>query len=225
MLAEQVDAIGFEALERRFGDHADALGTTVERPLRVAVLEAEFGGDHDLVAKRRHRFADQFLVDERAVALGGVEESDALLEGGLNQFDARGLLGGLAVAEAQTHAAESDRGHFQPAVTQFALLHVVAPWRIPRAPALPSAGRTRRARFRDTSLGRGVRDNNTDGMAWGYERDSSMPVPVPVRGRGPEPAGLGQTARTAPPGTAAGSRWFPHRSSSRRSAGPLPGPA
>ena len=47
--------------------------------LHPAVLDvpAELGGDHDLVAQRRERLADQLLVDVRAVDLGGVEERDA----------------------------------------------------------------------------------------------------------------------------------------------------
>ncbi len=40
-------------------------------------VEAEIGGDDDLVADRCERRADDLLVAERAVHLGGVEEGDA----------------------------------------------------------------------------------------------------------------------------------------------------
>jgi hypothetical protein len=33
----------------------------------AADIEAELGGDHDIVAERRQRLADQFLVDEGAL--------------------------------------------------------------------------------------------------------------------------------------------------------------
>ena len=44
-------------------------------------LEAELGRDHDLVADRFERLADELLVGERAVDLRGVEEGDAALDG------------------------------------------------------------------------------------------------------------------------------------------------
>jgi hypothetical protein len=42
-------------------------------------IEAELGGDHDLVPHRCERFADHFLVGEGAIDLGGVEEGDAAI--------------------------------------------------------------------------------------------------------------------------------------------------
>lgn len=50
----------------------DVVGAGFER-------ETELRGDHDLVTDWCERFADEFLVDERAVGLGGVEERDAAL--------------------------------------------------------------------------------------------------------------------------------------------------
>ncbi len=57
------------------------------RARRRIDVEAELGGDHDLVAERRQRLADEFLVGERAVDLGGVEEGDAALDGRADQRD------------------------------------------------------------------------------------------------------------------------------------------
>jgi len=108
MLVEEVDAVGLQALQRGFGDGADALGAAVNRLLRVAVLEAELGGENHLVAKWSRRFADEFLVDERAITLGGVEERDALLESSPNQRDAFRFFSSRAIAETQTHAAKAD---------------------------------------------------------------------------------------------------------------------
>ena len=55
-------------------------------PSRIDV-EAELGGDHDLVAHRLQRLADDLLVGERAVDLGGVEEGDAALDRRADQRD------------------------------------------------------------------------------------------------------------------------------------------
>ena len=55
---------------------------------RVGVdVQAELGGDHHLVADRGERLADELLVRERAVDLGGVEERDAALDGCADQGD------------------------------------------------------------------------------------------------------------------------------------------
>ena len=73
------------------------------RPRRAACrrridVEAELGGDHHLVADRRQRLADQLLVGERAVDLGGVEERDAAVDRGADQRDHLCPVGSLAVA-------------------------------------------------------------------------------------------------------------------------------
>ena len=56
-------------------------------------IEAEFRGDHDLVADGGERFAHQLLVRERTVDLGGVEEGDAALDGRADEGDRSGLSG------------------------------------------------------------------------------------------------------------------------------------
>ena len=81
-------------------------------------LEAELGGDHHLVAERRERLADQFLVGERAVDLGGVEEGDAALDGRADQRDHLALVRRRAVAEAQPHAAEAERRDLEAAAAE-----------------------------------------------------------------------------------------------------------
>src|SRR5471030_3175832 len=125
MLVKEVDTIGLQTPERGLGDGTDAFRAAVERVLRVAVLEAELGSDHHLVAKWRQCLADQFLVDERTVAFGGVEECDTVLEGRPDQFDAIRLFSGGPIAEAQAHASKTDCRHFKTAVSQFAFLHDV----------------------------------------------------------------------------------------------------
>ena len=89
VLVEQVDGLDLEPLERALGGLLDVLRPAVQaRPalhaagveLRVEV-ESELGGDDHLVAERGEGLADEFLVRERAVDLGGVEERDAELDG------------------------------------------------------------------------------------------------------------------------------------------------
>jgi hypothetical protein len=67
--------LDLEALERLLGHGANALGTAIEPLLRVAIAEAEFGGDDDLTAHRRQRFADQFFIGP--VGLGRIEQGHA----------------------------------------------------------------------------------------------------------------------------------------------------
>jgi hypothetical protein len=90
--------------------------------------EAELGGDDYLVADRGERLADQFLVDERAVDLGGVEERDAQVDRGSQQVNHLAAVARVrAEALAHAHAAESESGNLQPAGPQDALFHVVPP--------------------------------------------------------------------------------------------------
>ena len=77
-------------------------------PCAVLEVEAELGRDHDLVADGRERFADELLVRERTVDLGGVEERDAALDGGADQRDHLLPVGERRVALAHAHAAEAD---------------------------------------------------------------------------------------------------------------------
>ena len=75
-----------QALERGLDHLLDVLRPAVE-PAGFDV-EAELGGDDDLVAEGRERFADELFVRVRAVDLGGIEERDALLVGGTDDLDA-----------------------------------------------------------------------------------------------------------------------------------------
>jgi len=127
VLVEQVDAVGAQPLQAGLGSHADTLGAAVQPGVGVAVLEPELGGDHHLVTVRRQRLAQQFLIAEGAVHLGRVEEGHALRHGGVQQGRGGTGVGGWAVAEAQAHAPQAQRGNAQAAVAQFSCLHGDAP--------------------------------------------------------------------------------------------------
>ena len=91
MLIVEIDAIGPEALQRFLDNAPDALRAAVQS-VRAIDLEAELGGDGDLVADRCEGLADQFFVDIRTVDFRGIEERDAPLVGIANLTDALGAV-------------------------------------------------------------------------------------------------------------------------------------
>src|SRR5690348_2729124 len=113
VLIEQIDHAGPEPLKSRFCNSLDVLRPAVQAYIRSSALKAEFGCDRNLLATRRHRLAEQFLVRKRAIRFCSVEERDAALERGPYQRDRLLLLRCGTVAEAQPHAAESYSGNFQ----------------------------------------------------------------------------------------------------------------
>ena len=89
-----IDAVLIESsmrsVRRRFSDSSTTFLMCSGRLLRPPGfdVEAELGRDHDLVAERRERFADELFVGVGAVDFGGVEERDALFIGGADDLDA-----------------------------------------------------------------------------------------------------------------------------------------
>jgi hypothetical protein len=111
VLVEQVDGLHVQPAQGVLDRRLDVLGPAVQ-PGRPAAVEGEpeLGGDDDLLAHGSQGLADELLVGERAVHLGGVEEGDAEVDGGANERDALLLVDGWAVAVAESHAAQADRG-------------------------------------------------------------------------------------------------------------------
>ena len=64
MLVEEIDAIRLEAFERRLSDLSDALRPAVHAARRIPLQEAEFGGNHDLIAERSERLASDPMFAE-----------------------------------------------------------------------------------------------------------------------------------------------------------------
>ncbi|GAA4343983.1 hypothetical protein GCM10023165_26810 [Variovorax defluvii] len=113
VLVVEVDAVGLQALERFLDHAADALGPAVQA-VRAVNLEAELGGDGDVVAHRAQRFGHEFFVHVGTIDLGGVEEGDAALVGVADHADARRAVHARAVvAGAVAHAAEAQLRHLQ----------------------------------------------------------------------------------------------------------------
>jgi hypothetical protein len=109
VLVVEVDVVGPEAPQRGVAGLAD-VGGVAPHPTAAGLVgvevDAELGGEDDLVAVRGERLADQLLVVAEAVHVGGVEERDAEREGPGDGGDRLVGVGG-AVGEAHAHTAEA----------------------------------------------------------------------------------------------------------------------
>ena len=78
VLVVEVDVVGAETPERALNGGADIGRTAVEMARAVPGVRdhAELRGEHDLVTTTLDRLADQLLIGEGAVDLGGVDEGD-----------------------------------------------------------------------------------------------------------------------------------------------------
>src|SRR5208283_5910840 len=104
MLIEQINRLDLEPLERSLNHTLDARRFAGYTALLAGVaIESELGGDDHLATERREGFADEFLVRERAIDFGGIEERDAEFDGFPNQRDHLLLVGSRAVTKAHAH--------------------------------------------------------------------------------------------------------------------------
>ncbi|CAN5572169.1 hypothetical protein BH20ACT19_BH20ACT19_07730 [soil metagenome] len=127
VLVVEVDVVHAEALERGVARAAHVLGLAVDPEHRAVLgaLVAELGGEHDLVPAALDRPADEALVGERPVHVGGVEERHPELERAADRGD-RLVLVGRAVELGHAHAAEPLCGDLEPLASERALVHVVS---------------------------------------------------------------------------------------------------
>jgi hypothetical protein len=107
VLVVEVDVIDAEALQRGIAGLAHILRVAAHAE-ELAVLAAHVGElrrQHDVVATVGDRLADELLVRERPVHVGGVDEVDAELERAVDRRDRLALVAG-AVELRHPHAAE-----------------------------------------------------------------------------------------------------------------------
>jgi hypothetical protein len=127
MLLKQVYGIDLQPLKRPFCHLFDVFWPTVERAPLASIagvgFPSELRRDYDFPAKRGERFAYQFFVDERAVYLGGIEERDTSLDGGVQQRNHLLLVFRRPIGPTHSHAAEPESRHLQIALSKFAFLH------------------------------------------------------------------------------------------------------
>ena len=104
-------------------------GPAGDAGLRAVLVEGEpeLGGDDDLVADRLQGLADELLVVEGAVDLGGVEEGDAAVDRGAQERDHLVAWWSWAERLAHAHAAEAEGGDRQALGAEGACLHGGSP--------------------------------------------------------------------------------------------------
>ena len=111
MLVEQVDGLGPQAPQRAVDRGADVVRPAADTGLLCVLVEGEpeLRGDDDVCADRLQCLTDEFLVVERSVDLGGVEQGDAPVHCGADERDH--LLAWRSRTERLTHAhaAEAER--------------------------------------------------------------------------------------------------------------------
>src|ERR1700722_17241884 len=153
----QVDVVGPQPAQRLLTRPADieSRQETVVGPLALAAVQ--LGGQHRAVpapAPRRHPPADDRLGDalgpRLAIGVGGVEEVDAVLMGGVH--DDVGI--GLAGDGTEIHGAKAEPAHGPAAAAEVRVVHAVTLRQHPRA-----------------LDGRGGRDPIPSGGMAGYDDD------------------------------------------------------
>jgi hypothetical protein len=113
VLIEEIDYVGFESLERSIGNVANMVRPTVRPAKAFAVrgdVEPELRREYNLGANRSEGFADQFLVNERPVDFGRIEEGHAAIHGCPQEQDHFLTVSRrVGIAFAHSHTAETDR--------------------------------------------------------------------------------------------------------------------
>jgi hypothetical protein len=77
----------------------------------------------NFVANRLQALADQLLIDERPIDLGGVEEGHAQFDGPVEDPDRLSFIRGRSIGPAHAHAAEPDGGDLQSPGSEYARFH------------------------------------------------------------------------------------------------------
>src|SRR5262245_21808975 len=109
VLVAQVDVIGAEPPQRALDGGTDAGRAAVETARLAAGVrdEAELRGEHDLVAAALDGPADELLVVEGTVGLGGGQQGDAEFQGPVDRTDGLRLVGS-PVGPGHGHRAQAD---------------------------------------------------------------------------------------------------------------------
>ena len=100
MLVEQVDAVGLEPLERRFGDGPDALRPAIAGLAGVPILETKLGGNNDLFTKRFQGFTYDFLICIRPIYLCSIKKCNTFLISCTYEFYSFLFVGGRTISKA-----------------------------------------------------------------------------------------------------------------------------
>src|SRR5579862_6561336 len=118
MLIKQVDDINLEPPKRALNGLLDVPGPAVQTcrsgPMITATqIEAEFGGDDDLLAEGSKGFPDEVFVRERTINFSCVEKRDPAIHGCVEKSRHLLFVLGRAVGKTHAHAPEPERRYFQ----------------------------------------------------------------------------------------------------------------
>ncbi|GHI02515.1 hypothetical protein Scel_08360 [Streptomyces cellostaticus] len=105
----EVDDVDVQAAQARLDGLPDVGRVVADGPVARgvgAVLDAELGGQCDLVTVRGDERREELLVGTGAVHVGGVDEGDARLDGGLQGVEGRRVVR-LSVGGADAHGPET----------------------------------------------------------------------------------------------------------------------
>src|SRR5207244_2558492 len=99
VLIQQVDGCHFQSLQHRVDNLANVLGPAVDAVARAVRIdpESELRCNHDMLAERRQRLADEFFVRERTVDFSRVEQRHAASDRGVDERDGLLPVGGGTV--------------------------------------------------------------------------------------------------------------------------------
>ena len=118
VLVVQVDVVGAQPLQGTLDGDADVRRAAVEDARAAAGVrdDAELRGQHHLVAAILDGPADELLVGEWTVDLGGVDVRDAEVQRSVDSANRLGVAAGSDVVVARhRHGAESDAGDVESA--------------------------------------------------------------------------------------------------------------
>lgn len=109
----EVYAFDAQAPEAPFAGFGEVGGVAVFDPVvRARAVKAALGGDDEAGRVGMEGFGDQFLADEGAVGVGGVEEVDAEFDGPAEDTDGFGVVRWRSpdAGAADAHGAETEAG-------------------------------------------------------------------------------------------------------------------
>jgi len=117
--------VGLHAAQAGVAAEVDVLGDgEIEWLVLPPGKVADFGGDIHTVAFAVQRLADQFFADAEAVRVGGVEEVDAKVNGGVDGADGLRFFDGTPLS-ADAPAAHGDGGYLPAGLAQCSITHRV----------------------------------------------------------------------------------------------------
>ncbi len=122
MLVVEIDVVGAEPAQRALQRHADVVRAAVRARSAGVRHEAELGGQDGAFAAALECSANQLLVRERPVDLGGVDQGDPEIQRPVDCADGFGVVGsGPGVRGGHAHRPQTNAPNVE--CTQLDVLH------------------------------------------------------------------------------------------------------